>query len=264
MIPSQRRSRIFEELRNRGSVRVVELADLFSVSEMTVRRDLDLMQESGLLVKVHGGAVVSDKSAEEPGFEVKVLQMATEKAAIAREAIKYVAPGNSVAVSAGSTTWALAKLLPTVPNVTVVTNSLSLGVELHDKFPMLPLIMTGGVPTPSGALVGLVADVAIESLYVDVLFLGVHGMDPEAGLTTPNLAEAQTNRTLLRYARRVVVLADHTKWRKIGMARIAPISVADVLITDDGISDEARISLADSVGDLMVAMVEGERMELSS
>ena len=71
MMPSQRRTRIFEELRNRGSVRVVELADLFSVSEMTVRRDLDLMQESGLLVKVHGGAVVSDKSAEEPGFRSK-------------------------------------------------------------------------------------------------------------------------------------------------------------------------------------------------
>lgn len=255
VIASQRRSRIFEELRNRGSVRVVELAGLLDVSEMTVRRDLEVLQESGVLTKVHGGAIAVGKSAEEPGFEAKISQCADEKMAIAGEAVKLVAPGSSVAISGGTTTWALARLLPLVPQVTVVTNSLSLGVELHAKHPSLPLILTGGIPTPSGALVGLVADLAIESLYVDVLFLGVHGMDPDAGFTTPNLAEAQTNRTLIRSARRVVVLADHTKWRTVGMTRIAPFSAADILVTDDGICQEGRRNLSDTVGELIIAPV---------
>ncbi len=253
MIPSQRQSRITEEIKRHGAVRVAELAELFDVSDMTIRRDLEVLQESGLLTKVHGGAVTSGRSAEEPGFDAKLTQNALEKAAIADAAVALVPPGASVAISGGTTTWALAQRLPVVPRITVVTNSLSLAVALHRDHPHLPMILTGGIPTPSGALVGMVAEDAIRSLYVDILFLGVHGMDPEAGFTTPNLAEAQTNRTLLSCARRTVVVADHTKWRTIGMARIAPLSAADVLICDEGLVEEGRRALSDGVGELILA-----------
>src|SRR5690606_35373515 len=94
-------------------------------------------------------------------------------------------------------------------------------------------ILTGGLRTPSAALVGAVADRAIESLHVDVLFLGVHGMDAAAGFTTPNLAEAHTDAAFIACARRLVVLADATKWATVGLATIAPLAAADVLITDD-------------------------------
>jgi len=136
----------------------------------------------------------------------------------------------------------------------VVTNS----VRVADAFGTPPrtgqtVVLTGGIRTPSDALVGPLADQAIRSLHVDVLFLGVHGMDPQAGFTTPNLAEAETNRAFLGHARRVVVVADHTKWRTIGLSAFGPLSAADVLVTDDGIDPEARGVLGEAVGELVLA-----------
>lgn len=250
MLASQRRQRIAQELQRDGAVRVTDLVALLGVSDMTVRRDLEAMQASGLLTKVHGGAIVPGNSAEEPGFEAKLSQFPAEKAAIARAAAGLVRPGNSVAVSAGTTTWALAHWLP--PGITVLTNSISLAEELrrigHDS----TVILTGGVRTPSDALVGPVADAAIRSFFVDVLILGVHGMDPEAGFTTPNIAEAETNRTLVSCARRTVVVADRTKWRTVGLARIGPFGMAHTLISDDGLDGPAQTALASAVGELIL------------
>jgi DeoR/GlpR family transcriptional regulator of sugar metabolism len=118
-------------------------------------------------------------------------------------------------------------------------------------------VLTGGVRTPSDALVGPLADATIRSLHVDVLFLGVHGMDPVAGLTTPNLAEAETNRTFLGHAKKVIVVADHTKWRTVGLCTFGSLSAADVLVTDDGLDADARAALTDTVGELIVAPVDG-------
>ncbi len=105
-----------------------------------------------------------------------------------------------------------------------------------------------------------IADTAIRSLYVDLLFLGVHGMDPEAGYTTPNLAEAETNRTLVANARRVVVLADSSKWRTIGLCRIAPLRAADVVVTDDELPLDARRVLGDAT-ELIIVPVPSETEE---
>ena len=106
-------------------------------------------------------------------------------------------------------------------------------------------MLTGGIRTPSDALAGPVAEAAISTLNVDMLFLGVHGMSPRTGFTTPNLMEAGTDRLLVAAARRLVVLADHTKWETVGIATIAPLEDADVLITDAGLPAEARSQLAD-------------------
>ena len=250
MLASQRRQRIAQALQRDGAVRVADLVSLLGVSDMTVRRDLDVMQQAGLLTKVHGGAIVPGNSADEPGFEAKLSQHPDEKVAIARAAAALVRPGNSIAVSAGTTTWALARWLP--PGITVLTNSISLAEELRRSKHESTVILTGGTRTPSNALVGPVADAAIRSLYVDVLILGVHGMDPEAGFTTPNIAEADTNRTLVSCARRTVVVADHTKWRTVGLARIGPFSIAHTLISDDGLDSGARESLSSAVGDLVL------------
>lgn len=250
VLASQRRQLIAQELQRDRAVRVADLVALLGVSDMTVRRDLEAMQSSGLLTKVHGGAIMPGNSADEPGFQAKVSQCPDEKAAIARAAAVLVRSGNSVAVSAGTTTWALARWLP--PGITVLTNSLRLTEELrrigHDS----AVILTGGVRTPSDALVGPVADAAIRSFFVDVLILGVHGMDPEAGFTTPNIAEAETNRTLVSSARRTVVIADSSKWRTVGLARIGPFGIAHTLISDDGLDAAARESLSAAVGDLVL------------
>jgi DeoR/GlpR family transcriptional regulator of sugar metabolism len=259
VLASQRRQRIARALQRDGAVRVADLVVMLGVSDMTVRRDLDVMQGAGLLTKVHGGAVLPGNSADEPGFEAKLSRYPDEKVAIASAAAALVRPGNAVAVSAGTTTCALAPWLPA--GITVLTNSISLAEELRRNNHDSTIILSGGVRTPSNALVGPVADAAIRSFYVDLLILGVHGIDPNAGFTTPNIAEAETNRTLVSCARRIVVVADHTKWRTVGLARIGPLSMAHMLISDDGLDSEARESLSSAVGDL-VLVTPGAAAEL--
>jgi DeoR/GlpR family transcriptional regulator of sugar metabolism len=259
VLASQRRQRIAQALQHDGAVRVADLVVMLGVSDMTVRRDLDVMQNAGLLTKVHGGAILPGNSADEPGFESKLSQYPDEKVAIARAAAALVYAGNSIAVSGGTTTCGLARWLP--PGITVLTNSISLTEELRRTKHDSTVILSGGIRTPSNALVGPVADAAIKSFYVDVLILGVHGMDPKAGFTTPNMAEAETNRTLVSSARRTVVIADHTKWRTVGLARIGPLGMAHTLITDDGLDPQARESLASAVGDL-VLVTPGSGAEL--
>ena len=109
------------------------------------------------------------------------------------------------------------------------------------------------VPHPSDALVGPTADASIRSLYFDVLFLGVHGLDPVAGLTTPNISEAETNRTFISRCRRVVVVADHTKWRTTALCTMADLSDVDTLVTDDGLPEEARRQLRNQIGEVVIA-----------
>jgi DeoR/GlpR family transcriptional regulator of sugar metabolism len=115
------------------------------------------------------------------------------------------------------------------------------------------VVLTGGFRTASDALVGPVADLTIRSLHFDLLFLGCYGFDTEAGLTTSNLAEAETNRTFMRVARRVVVLADHTKWGLVSLSSFARLDEVDVLVTDDMLPLDARTQVADQVGEVMLA-----------
>ncbi|MEU3456697.1 DeoR/GlpR family DNA-binding transcription regulator [Micromonospora sp. NPDC006766] len=258
MLAQQRQSAILELIRQRGGVRVSHLVTRFGVSDMTIRRDLEVLAERGLIDKVHGGATLAGPgSAEEPGFAAKSIRQQVEKRAIAERAARLVEPGMAVALSAGTTTAALAARLAEVRGLTVVTNSIPVADALHQN-PRADqtVVLTGGLRTPSDALTGPVAEAAIATLNVDLLFLGVHGMSPRTGFTTPNLLEAAVNRRLIDAARRLVVLADHTKWETIGIATIAPLGKADVLITDGGLPPEARRQLGEQVGELIVVAVD--------
>jgi DeoR/GlpR family transcriptional regulator of sugar metabolism len=255
VLARQRQERILEALRASGGVRVSDLTEELQVSYMTIRRDLDALAERGLIDKVHGGApIASQRSADEPGFEAKSRRERPEKDAIAATAAQLVKPGTAIAVTAGTTTWALARYLRDIPNLTIVTNSIPVAeVVRHSGRTDLSVVLTGGLRTPSDALVGPVADSAVRTMHVDLLFMGVHGMAERGGFTTPNLLEAETNRALLRSARRLVVVADHTKWGIVGLSTIADLGAADVLVTDSGLSPEARATLAEHVGELVVA-----------
>jgi DeoR/GlpR family transcriptional regulator of sugar metabolism len=115
------------------------------------------------------------------------------------------------------------------------------------------VILTGGMRTPSDALVGPVADQAIRSLNFDVVFVGCHGISASAGLSTPNLAEAETNRALVGAGRRLVALADHTKWGLVGLSTFASLSAVDVWVTDPGLSPQARAEAAEHIQDIQIA-----------
>src|SRR5699024_513622 len=145
-------------------------------------------------------------TSDEPGFDAKSSRELSEKAAIAQSAADLVSPGSAIALSAGTTTWSLARELLAVPELTIVTNSMRIAdVFGGDGEQSRTVVVTGGVRTPSEALVGPVAERSIRSLHVDTLFIGCHGMHPDAGLSTPNLAESETNKQFLHSARRVVV-----------------------------------------------------------
>jgi DeoR/GlpR family transcriptional regulator of sugar metabolism len=254
MLASQRQQHILDQVLRDGGVRVSELVDELAVSDMTVRRDIEVLAAQGLVTRVHGGATrVAGRSAEEPGFVTKSALQPTEKRAIGRAAARLVEPGAAVAISGGTTTHALARALADVPDLTVVTNSLPVADVLHAAGRRdLTVVLTGGVRTPSDALVGPVAVAALRTLHVDWAFLGVHGMDERAGLTTPNLVEAETDRAMITCARRLAVVADHSKWGVVGLASIAGLDDVDVLITDSALPDAARAALSARVGTLTV------------
>src|SRR5205085_5811014 len=225
---------IAEEVRRRGAVRVSELTELLGVSDMTIRRDFDVLAASGLLEKVHGGATLRRlPSSDEPGFEAKSHRQLREKEAIARTAARLVEPGQSIGITAGTTTWRLAHHLARIPDLTVVTNSMQVANVFHrEPRPDLTVVLTGGVRTPSDALVGPIAVSAIRSLHLDVLFMGTHGVTVDVGLTTPNLLEAEMDRALVASTDRLVVVADHTKWGVRGLSRIAGLYEVHVFVPD--------------------------------
>lgn len=259
MLAAERRAAILRTLQAGGSVRVADLAAQFDVSEMTVRRDLDSLDAQDLLRKVHGGAVVRHNRGEEPWSSVKASQQRAEKAAIAAAAAATVEDGMTIAISAGTTTTELARRLRRRATITVITNSLSVFATLTDPAAAADdapqVFLSGGVRTPSDALVGPIADNAIASFRVDATYLGVHGFDPMVGLTSPNVAEAQTNRALIDIGARLVVLADHTKYREIGTNVFAGLDRVDTLITDDGLAPADREVVAAEVGNLHIAIL---------
>ena len=250
----QRQTQILERVREEGAVRVADLVRSLGVSDMTIRRDLEVLHERGLIEKVHGGATaIEGSSLFEPGFTVKSTLMQVEKTLIAGTAAGLVTPGTAIAISAGTTTFALARRLTDVPGLTVLTNSVPVADVLYrDGRPDQTVILSGGVRTPSDALVGPFAVDVIRSLHVDTVFMGSHGMDYRTGFTTPNILEAETNRALIDAGRRLIVLADHTKWGIIGISSVARLEDADTIITDSGLDEGARSQLASVVRRLML------------
>ena len=213
MLARQRQALILDRVREDGAVRVAELARELEVSDMTVRRDLEVLHDRGLLEKVHGGATaISRLAAFEPGFIAKSSLQPGAKAAIAVAAAELVKPGMTIAISAGTTTHALAARVADIGGLTIVTNSMRVADVLHRQGRRDQMvILTGGVRTPSEALVGPFAIAQLRSIHVDLVFMGVHGMDARAGFTCPNLLEAETDVALVEAGRRLVVMADHTK-----------------------------------------------------
>lgn len=234
MFPETRRRIILEHMRSGNPVKVSELAAELGVSEVSIRRDLRELERSGLLARTHGGALPAEGTTVEPTFAEKTTRNLSEKMAIAREAAALVQDGESVILDAGTTTLEIARQLRQRRQLTVITNAFHIAAELADC-PGIEVIVTGGsVKGNTLALVGPVAEQTLEGVNVDRVFLGVNGLDPERGITTPTQVEASVKRKMMASARQVVLVADHTKFAKVAFATIAPITCADLLVTDQG------------------------------
>jgi len=224
---------IVERLSGDGAIGVADLATELRVSAATIRRDLQLLEDQRMLRRTHGGAVAEGVLYELP-IRYKAARRHDEKKRIAIEAASRVDDGAVVGFTGGTTTTEVARALFDRRGLTIVTNALNIAGELAIRAD-IKLVVTGGTARPeSYELVGPLAEQALSDLNIDLAFVGVDGIDADAGLTTHHEVEAHTNRALIERARRVIVVTDSTKVGRVAFARICPIEAVHELITDDG------------------------------
>ena len=236
-LPADMRLRLIQQLlEQRGFVRVRDLADRFGVSTVTVRADLQALEERQIAFRVHGGAMPFDSARGERPFEEVAARQAAEKAAIASAASALVSNGETIVVDVGTTAAAFAQALVDrvdLTELTVITNGITIALQLESAHPRFTIVVTGGTLRPKQhSLVEPLATGMFQSLRVDTVFLGCNGVAVDGGITNVNLPEAYVKRAMIDAAARCVVLADSSK---IGVRTLAPVcalSGVDVLVTD--------------------------------
>ena len=220
-----------ELIRGKGVIRVEEICSQLRVSPATVRRDLDQLEESGAIRRVHGGAVSVESRLEEPLFDDKASIAAREKNRIAEAALQFIATGDTIYLDGGSTVLEFAQLLHDRTNLTVVTNSLRAAHELAGRGPRLILI-GGELRRLSQTMVGPLTRCVLRELHVDKAFMGTIGLSLKEGMTTTDPGEAYTKELVMSQARQVILLADSGKAGKVAFARAGGLENIHVLITD--------------------------------
>lgn len=237
LLSEERRRDILDLLAKEGRITVAGLVQRFGVSSVTARADLDMLAEIGALVRSHGGAVGRLDPVQDYPVSFKESLHHAEKVRIGQAAAKLLQPNQTAIIDSGTTTLEIARHLRLlkVKNLTVITNALNTAAELTDV-PSLSLIMIGGILRQvSNSFVGPQAERMLSDLYADHCFVGVDGLDPEVGPTTPDILEAQLNSLMIRVSREVTIVADASKIGRRSLSPIGSLSSIRRLITDDRI-----------------------------
>ncbi|AIJ15276.1 MULTISPECIES: DeoR/GlpR family DNA-binding transcription regulator [Streptomyces] len=238
MYAPERQQEILRLARDGGRVDVVSLAEEFQVTAETIRRDLKALDRAGLLRRVHGGAIPAGRLDFEPDLAERESTAADEKDRIARAALAELPAEGTLILDAGSTVARMAAAIPPDASLTVVTHSLPIAARLADH-PGIQLHIVGGrVRHRTRAAVDAWALRAYGEIRADVAVVAANGFSVEHGLTTPDLAEAAVKRAALTAARRVVLLADSSKYAQEHFARFGALGDVDLLITDQGLTPE--------------------------
>ncbi len=230
-------------IRDSGVIRVEDLCRRLGVSAATVRRDLDQLERSGSIRRVHGGAVSVESRLDEPVFEDKTSLAVREKRRIAEAAAGLIEPGDTIYLDGGSTVLELARLLRERTRLTVVTNSLHAAYELAGRGPRL-IVIGGELRRLSQTLVGPLTRLVLEGLHLDKAFMGTIGFALGQGLTTTDPSEAFTKQLVSAHARQVILLADSSKAGKVSFASAGNWESIHVLITDKQIEKSFARDLA--------------------
>lgn len=239
MYAEERRAAIVGAARDAGRVEVAELAEALDVTPETVRRDLTALERSGLLRRVHGGAILGASGGFEPALAVREAVHTEEKARIAEAALAWLPDEGAIALDGGSTTRRLAELLPFDRSLTVVTNNLAIALRLADRQDLIVHIVGGRLRGRTLTTVDEVALGYLRSVHLDVVFLGTNGFSTRRGMTTPDSSEAAVKRAFIASARQRVLLTDHTKFGLEHFAHVGDLAEVDVLISDTGLPDAA-------------------------
>lgn len=257
MVPEHRRRQLIDHLREHGVANVAQMATDLGVSVSTVRRDLLVLEDQGWLQRTHGGAVLPAICASfEPSYAEKLTSMAAAKRAIARLAASHVADGAVVILDSGSTTLAVAVELKRRRRLTVITTDLRIAEALSGVQGFEVIVVGGRIRPGFNAIVGPLAEQALQQVHANVAFLGADAIHVLRGVSNASLDEVPIKRLVIGAADRSILVADHTKFGRESLAKVADLSVFDLLITDDGLSPSSRAAVRSEGIDLSIAKEE--------
>ncbi len=235
MLAHQRRQKIFDLLKEDGSAKVIRLAKIFKVTEVTIRQDLEKLEQEGLIVKEHGGAYLKNMKDNVRSFVLLNTDNMDKKAAIGRKAASLIENGDTIILDSGSTTTEIAKEILGKKGLTVITNALNIALLLGAD-PGIEVMVTGGeFKPPTLSLTGQKAADFLENIHVDKLFLATAGISLRSGLTYPSISDITVKKTMIEAADVTYLVADSTKIGKNSLASLGALSLIDYLITDPGI-----------------------------
>jgi DeoR family transcriptional regulator of aga operon len=250
MLIEERRQHILALVQQNGRVLVEDLSRDLGISRITIRKDLDQLQDRGLLLRTHGGALLPQSGALfDPSLKEKETRHSQEKQRIADAAVALIQEGQCVLLDSGTTTTAIARALRRFSRLTVITNAVNIAADLSGTD--FEVVLTGGtLRRNSFSLVGPLAEEVLAEIHADVLFLGVDGFDLKAGLTTPNIMESRVNRAMVNAATTTVAVCDSTKFGRRSLSKIVDPTAVHHIITDVGLPR----STADAVRDLGIRL----------
>ncbi|MBN1554074.1 MAG: DeoR/GlpR transcriptional regulator [Phycisphaerae bacterium] len=253
---SQRRAEIQKLFRRNESMSIAQLAKKLSVSEMTVRRDLDWLERKGRVRRTHGGAITTERMTFEFDFVARRQANRAAKQAIARRAVKLVSPGDKLILDAGTTTLELAHLLKDFENLTVITPSLAVASELQYSPGVQTVLLGGVIRKGSPDLNGLVTETVLDMFMADIAFQGADGIGDDGALYTADMHMAKVDQKIRSRARRTYVLADSTKLGRPALTRHGFLQQVDALITDENLPPRRKKHLRRLGAEVILAPVK--------
>jgi DeoR family transcriptional regulator of aga operon len=234
---AERHQFILSKLKMEGKVSVLDLCRDLRVSSVTIRKDLKQLEDKHLLFRTHGGGTSSNPYTVDRPVNEKEKIMAEEKMDIGAAAAALIEPNDCIIIASGTTVLSLARNINPSGQLTVITAALNVATELNRHTEVEVLVLGGVLRKSSSSGTGVYAEKILEDFSCNKLFLGVDGIDPDFGLTTTHIQEAQLNRKMIAACQKTIVLADSSKFGKRGFGRICGLEDVEQVITDKGISD---------------------------
>lgn len=253
MTKEERYELILDRLMKYERVQVSELSELLDVSMVTIRKDLSELEKQGRLYRSHGHAIKTDPYINNRSVIEKEKLMPAQKMLIGARAAELITPDDSIIVASGTTIHAFARCIKPVHRLTAISACLRAS-EILGTMDNVDVIQLGGILRHSSlSVVGEFAKAPFFDCTCSKLFLGVDGIDPDYGITTTDIREAELNKVMMRAAQKVIVLADSSKFMRRGFSKIADINDVDLIITDEGIPDAIRLRLEERGIEIIIA-----------
>ena len=259
MLANQRKEKILDLLKEDGSAKVIDLARIFKVSEVTIRQDLEKLDREGLVVREHGGVHLKSVEDQVRNFSLINQDHLLEKEAIAQKCLEYIHPGDTIILDSGSTTTEIARKLRNMNQLTVITNALNIALMLGAN-PNIEMVMTGGeFKPPTLSLTGQKAADFFKGLNVQKLFLATAGISLKSGLTYPSISDLVVKKAMIDAADTTYLVADSSKIGKSAFASLGALSLIDYIITDEGVEEKHKQVFRENDIELIIASNEKKR-----